>query len=39
MTSHSEKVEAFHRLHDEGCFVIPNPWDVGSAVLLEDMGF
>ena len=39
MTSQSDKVAAFHRLHDEGCFVIPNPWDVGSAVLLEDMGF
>jgi 2-methylisocitrate lyase-like PEP mutase family enzyme len=39
MTSQSDKVEAFHRLHEEGCFVIPNPWDVGSAVLLEHMGF
>ena len=39
MTSQSDKVTAFHRLHDEGCFVIPNPWDVGSAVLLEEMGF
>jgi len=39
MTSQSEKVEAFHRLHDAGCFVIPNPWDVGSAVVLEQMGF
>jgi 2-methylisocitrate lyase-like PEP mutase family enzyme len=34
-----EKVEAFHRLHAEGCFVMPNPWDVGSAVALERMGF
>jgi len=39
MTSQSEKVPAFHRLHAEGCFVIPNPWDVGSAVALEQMGF
>jgi 2-methylisocitrate lyase-like PEP mutase family enzyme len=39
MTSQSQKVEAFHRLHAEGCFVIPNPWDVGSAVALEGMGF
>lgn len=39
MTSQSEKVEAFHRLHETGCFVIPNPWDVGSAVLLEHLGF
>ena len=34
-----EKIEAFHRLHAEGCFVMPNPWDVGSAVALERMGF
>lgn len=39
MTSQSDKVEAFRRLHDEGCFVMPNPWDVGSAVVLEQMGF
>jgi 2-methylisocitrate lyase-like PEP mutase family enzyme len=29
----------FHRLHESGCFVIPNPWDVGSARLLEKLGF
>jgi 2-methylisocitrate lyase-like PEP mutase family enzyme len=34
-----ERVEAFRRLHAEGCFVMPNPWDVGSAVALEQMGF
>jgi len=39
MTSRIEKVEAFHRLHTEGCFVMPNPWDVGTAVALERMGF
>jgi 2-methylisocitrate lyase-like PEP mutase family enzyme len=39
MTSQSEKVEVFHRLHAEGCFVIPNPWDAGTAVALEQMGF
>ena len=39
MRSQGEKVEAFHRLHAEGCFVIPNPWDVGTAVALEQMGF
>ncbi|HEU5244139.1 MAG TPA: isocitrate lyase/phosphoenolpyruvate mutase family protein [Gaiellaceae bacterium] len=39
MTSQAEKVEAFHRLHAEGCFVLPNPWDVGTAVALEQMGF
>jgi 2-methylisocitrate lyase-like PEP mutase family enzyme len=33
------QAEAFHRLHETGCFVMPNPWDVGSAVALEQMGF
>lgn len=28
----------FHRLHDSGCFALPNPWDVGSARLLERAG-
>lgn len=30
---------AFRALHERGCFVIPNPWDVGSARYLERMGF
>ncbi len=29
----------FRQLHSSGCFVIPNPWDVGSARLLQGMGF
>jgi 2-methylisocitrate lyase-like PEP mutase family enzyme len=33
------RVTAFRRLHESGCFVIPNPWDVGSARLLEQLGF
>lgn len=36
---HNEKVEAFHRLHEAGCFVMPNPWDVGSALALQQLGF
>jgi 2-methylisocitrate lyase-like PEP mutase family enzyme len=31
--------DVFRRLHESGCFVIPNPWDVGSARLLEQLGF
>jgi len=31
--------ETFQRLHESGCFVIPNPWDVGSARLLQQLGF
>jgi 2-methylisocitrate lyase-like PEP mutase family enzyme len=29
----------FARLHESGCFVIPNPWDVGSARYLRHLGF
>ena len=35
----ADKRRTFHRLHEEGCFVIPNPWDVGSARYLQGMGF
>jgi 2-methylisocitrate lyase-like PEP mutase family enzyme len=31
--------QRFHDLHESGCFVIPNPWDVGSARALETLGF
>jgi len=31
--------DAFHRLHQSGCFMIPNPWDAGSARILEQLGF
>ncbi|WP_110181941.1 isocitrate lyase/PEP mutase family protein [Nocardioides solisilvae] len=34
-----DAVREFHRLHAAGCFVMPNPWDVGSARALERMGF
>src|SRR6478735_6991554 len=30
---------AFRALHEAGCFVIPNPWDVGSARYLQQLGF
>ena len=36
---HVDRVREFHRLHQSGCFVIPNPWDVGSARLLARLGF
>jgi len=32
-------VASFNRLHESGCFVIPNPWDIGSAVYLQLLGF
>jgi 2-methylisocitrate lyase-like PEP mutase family enzyme len=31
--------QAFRTLHEAGCFVIPNPWDVGSARYLQHLGF
>ena len=31
--------KAFRALHERGCFVIPNPWDVGSARYLQRLGF
>ncbi len=34
-----DKRRTFRRLHDSGCFVIPNPWDIGSALYLQQLGF
>jgi 2-methylisocitrate lyase-like PEP mutase family enzyme len=34
-----DPIAAFHRLHSAGCFVMPNPWDAGSARALEQLGF
>lgn len=39
MTQPSDAVRTFRKLHESGCFVIPNPWDVGSARLLAQLGF
>jgi methylisocitrate lyase len=39
MPAHDPRVSEFRRLHESGCFVIPNPWDVGSAMVLEQLGF
>ncbi|HSE76477.1 MAG TPA: isocitrate lyase/phosphoenolpyruvate mutase family protein [Alphaproteobacteria bacterium] len=40
MTSQSEKARAFQALHARpGCFIIPNPWDAGTARLLASLGF
>lgn len=33
------RIETFRRLHESGCFMIPNPWDAGSAKLLASLGF
>jgi 2-methylisocitrate lyase-like PEP mutase family enzyme len=33
------RIATFHELHQSGCFVIPNPWDAGSARVLVALGF
>lgn len=35
----SARRRSFRQLHASGCFVIPNPWDPGSANYLEKLGF
>ena len=35
----ADKRRTFRKLHESGCFVIPNPWDAGSARYLETLGF
>ena len=39
MHTPAEKRAMFRKLHAEGCFVIPNPWDIGSARYLQGLGF
>lgn len=39
MPTVEEKRRAFRALHERGCFVIPNPWDLGSARWLQHLGY
>jgi 2-methylisocitrate lyase-like PEP mutase family enzyme len=39
MTKQSVAIEKFRALHESGCFVLPNPWDAGTAVYLQHLGF
>jgi len=39
MDKQAAAIEEFHRLHESGCFVLPNPWDAGSTIVLEHLGF
>jgi 2-methylisocitrate lyase-like PEP mutase family enzyme len=39
MTDLKAKRAAFRALHEKGCFVLPNPWDIGSVRRLEKLGF
>ena len=35
----ADKRKTFRKLHESGCFVIPNPWNIGSALYLQGLGF
>ncbi|WP_266168477.1 isocitrate lyase/PEP mutase family protein [Dyella subtropica] len=39
MKTQREKADLFHALHEGPCFILPNPWDTGSARLLASLGF
>ena len=39
MPTAAARIAAFRALHHEGCFVLPNPWDEGSARILAHLGF
>ena len=39
MNKQSSAIEKFRALHESGCFVLPNPWDAGSAIYLKHLGF
>ncbi len=39
MSAVADRARVFHDLHQSGCFVIPNPWDPGSARALASLGF
>ena len=39
MSDQLPAIKKFHELHESGCFVLPNPWDIGSTIYLEHLGF
>jgi 2-methylisocitrate lyase-like PEP mutase family enzyme len=39
MSTIADKRRTFRKLHESGCFAIPNPWDIGSARYLQHLGF
>ena len=39
MADFTTRRAAFRKLHQSGCFVIPNPWDIGTARYLRSLGF
>lgn len=39
ISSQTSLAGTFRRLHESGCFVLPNPWDIGTSIYLERLGF
>jgi len=39
MSDQLSAIATFRDLHASGCFVLPNPWDIGSAIYLQHLGF
>src|SRR5437016_14274787 len=39
MSSPQQSSATFRAMHESGCFVLPNPWDIGTAIYLEQLGF
>ena len=39
MAQAADRCRIFRQLHESGCFVVPNPWDLGGARLLQQLGF
>src|SRR6266571_7252600 len=39
MNNQSVAIDKFRSLHESGCFVLPNPWDAGTARYLQHLGF
>ena len=35
----AKKRATFRAIHKDGCFILPNPWDIGSARVLQHLGF
>jgi len=38
-TKGTSVIAKFRTLHESGCFVLPNPWDIGTTIYLEHLGF
>src|SRR5437763_2923100 len=39
MSLKTDCIATFRGMHESGCFVLPNPWDIGTAIYLEHLGF